>query len=55
MAPQTHDEVRQAVQERYGTIAESRGTRSCCDSSLVATLDEKAHQVGYSTIEAVKP
>jgi SAM-dependent methyltransferase len=51
MAPQTHDEVRQAVQERYSTIAETRGERSCCESSLVATLDEKAHQVGYSTEE----
>ena len=48
MAPQTHDEVRQAVQERYSTIAETRGATSCCDSSLVATLDEKAHRVGYS-------
>ena len=48
MAPQKHDEVRQAVQERYSTIAETRGATSCCDSSLVATLDEKAHQVGYA-------
>src|SRR4029434_8822892 len=48
MAPQTHDEVRQAVQARYGTIAETRGARTCCDSALVATLDEKAHQVSYA-------
>jgi arsenite methyltransferase len=48
MASQTHDEVRQAVQARYGTIAETRGARTCCDSALVATLDGKAHQVGYS-------
>ena len=51
MASQTHDEVRQAVQARYGTIAETRGATSCCDSSLVATLTEKAHQVGYSPEE----
>ena len=51
MAPQTHDEVRQAVQVRYGTIAETRGARTCCDSALVATLDEKAHQVGYAPEE----
>src|SRR5919199_5019640 len=48
MAPQKHDEVRQAVQERYSTIAETRGATSCCDSSPVATLDEKAHQMGYA-------
>jgi len=48
MTPQTHDEVRQAVQERYGAIAEARGASTCCDSSLVATLDGKAHRMGYS-------
>ena len=51
MASQAHDAVRQAVQERYSTIAETRGATTCCDGSLVATLDEKAHQVGYSTEE----
>jgi arsenite methyltransferase len=51
LAAQTHDEVRQAVQERYGAIAETRGATSCCESSLVATRDEKAHKVGYSTEE----
>lgn len=49
MALQTHDEVRQAVQERYSTIAETRGATTCCDSALVATLDEKAQQMGYSS------
>ena len=49
MASRTHDEVRQAVQDRYSTIAETRGERTCCESALVTTLDEKAHQVGYST------
>ena len=48
MASQTHDAVRQAIQARYGTIAETRGARTCCDSAFVTTLDEKAHQVGYS-------
>jgi arsenite methyltransferase len=48
MASQAHDVVRQAVQARYSTIAETRGATTCCDSALVATLDEKAHQVGYS-------
>src|SRR6266446_1873133 len=48
MAPQTHDQVRQAVQARYGTIAETRGATTCCESARVTTLDEKAHRVGYS-------
>ena len=48
---QTHDEVRQAVQARYGTIAETRGATTCCDNALVTTLDEKAHRVGYSPEE----
>jgi hypothetical protein len=51
MAPQTHDAVRQAVQARYGTIAETRGATSCCENALVVTLDEKAHKVGYSLDE----
>ena len=51
MASQAHDAVRQAVQERYSTIAETRGATTCCDGSPVVTLDEKAHQVGYSTEE----
>lgn len=47
MATLTHDEVRQAVQARYGTIAETRAPAGCCGPS-VATLDEKALQIGYS-------
>jgi SAM-dependent methyltransferase len=47
MATLTHDEVRQAVQARYGTIAETRGVTGCCGPSVV-TLDEKALQIGYS-------
>jgi arsenite methyltransferase len=49
MTSQTHDEVRQAVQARYSSIAETRG--SCCESAPLATLTEKAHQVGYSAAE----
>src|SRR4029434_9929221 len=51
MASQTHDEVRQAVQARYGTIAETRGARTWCDSALVATLHEKGDQGGYAPEE----
>lgn len=56
MATLTHDEVRQAVQQRYATIAETRGAEGCCDSTgccgpTSATLNEKAHQVGYSAEE----
>jgi hypothetical protein len=51
MASQTHDAVRQAVQARYGTIAETRGAATCCESTLGTTLDEKARQVGYSPEE----
>lgn len=47
MATLTDDAVRQAVQERYGTIAETRGTTGCCGPSVV-TLDAKAVQVGYA-------
>lgn len=48
MTTVTHDAVRQAVQERYGSIAETRGSTSCCGEMSLSTLDEKAHQVGYS-------
>ena len=50
MTTLTHDEVRQAVQARYGTIAETRGVEGCCGPS-VATLDEKALQIGYAPEE----
>ena len=48
MAILTHDTVRQAVQERYGTIAETRGSTACCGDTALLTLNEKAHKVGYS-------
>lgn len=51
MATLTHDAVRQAVQERYGTIAKTRGSAGCCGGSTFVTLNEKAHQVGYSAQE----
>jgi arsenite methyltransferase len=54
----THDEVRLAVQEHYGTIAETRGAVSCCGDSSTScgdssatTLNAKAHRMGYSTEE----
>jgi len=51
MPARTHDEVRQAVQERYSAIAEAGGANTCCESAPSATLTEKAHQIGYSTKE----
>jgi SAM-dependent methyltransferase len=51
METMQHDDVRQAVRERYGTIAETRGTTSCCGDTAIATLDEKAHVMGYSAAE----
>ena len=59
----THDEIRAAVRNRYGTIAETRGVStptdegsccgstasvSCCGSDTATTLDTKAHAYGYS-------
>jgi SAM-dependent methyltransferase len=46
-----HDDVRQAVRERYTTIAETRGATSCCGGTATATLDEKAHVMGYSAAD----
>ncbi len=51
MATLTNDEVRQAVQARYGTIAETRGASSCCSDAALLTLTEKAQKVGYSAEE----
>jgi SAM-dependent methyltransferase len=58
MSTLTHDAVRQAVQARYGSIAETRGasgccegTNVCCDSTPLSTSDARAHQVGYSPAE----
>jgi arsenite methyltransferase len=46
-----HDDVRQAVRERYSIIAETRGATSCCGGTTTATLDDKAHGMGYSAAE----
>jgi SAM-dependent methyltransferase len=58
-----HDEIRAAVRNRYGTIAETRGVSvptdegsccgstgniSCCGGESATTLDTKAHAYGYS-------
>jgi len=51
MATLNHDAVRQAVQERYGTIAETRSPGSGCCGPSTATLNEKAQRVGYSAEE----
>ena len=51
MAALSNDEVRQAVQARYGNIAQTRGGASCCSDAAVLTLSEKAHKVGYSAAE----
>lgn len=51
MATLTNDDVRQAVQTRYGTIAETRGAASCCSDAARLSLTEKAQQIGYSTEE----
>ncbi|MCZ6872151.1 MAG: arsenite methyltransferase [bacterium] len=50
----TQDNIRTAVRERYGTIAETRsnGTEqadaSCCGDVSTTTLDAKAQAYGYS-------
>jgi len=59
MSTVQHDDIRQAVRERYGAIATSRGemvgccgdeTASCCAPSA-STYDEKAQVYGYSSEE----
>lgn len=50
MSTLQHDDARQAVRERYGTIAETRGAESCCGPAT-SNLDEKAHNYGYSSEE----
>ena len=62
----THDDIRAAVRNRYGTIAETRGVSvptdegsccgsagiiSCCASDTAPTLDIKAHAYGYSAAD----
>jgi arsenite methyltransferase len=57
MPPTTHDDIRAAVRERYGTIAATRdtaveeGAPSCCSAEPAATSDAKAQQYGYSETE----
>jgi SAM-dependent methyltransferase len=59
MSTLQHDDVRQAVRERYGAIAETRGSEgSCCGPTAesccgptASTLDDKAHAYGYSPEE----
>jgi SAM-dependent methyltransferase len=51
METMQHDEVRQAVRERYGNIAETRGATSCCGGASSVTLDDKAHVMGYSAAD----
>jgi SAM-dependent methyltransferase len=63
MARTTHDDIRAAVRQRYGTIAETRAvsvpadegsccgstaSMSCCGDEAAATLDAKAQAYGYS-------
>ncbi len=53
MSTRQHDDIRQAVRERYGTIAEARGAEAeagCCGPAT-SSLDEKAHHYGYSSEE----
>ncbi len=51
------DDIREAVRQRYGSIAETRapggaGTdTACCGAPTTATLDAKAHRLGYSSDE----
>jgi SAM-dependent methyltransferase len=55
MATVSHDDVRQAVRARYGAIAATRARSdtlsSCCGSSTVSSLDEKAIGLGYSAAD----
>jgi arsenite methyltransferase len=63
MATPTHDDIRTAVRQRYGTIAETRAVSvptdedaccgstagiSCCGDAAATPLDTKAHAYGYS-------
>ncbi len=49
MSTLQHDDVRQAVRERYGTIAETRGEAASCCGPSTSTYDEKAQVYGYSS------
>jgi SAM-dependent methyltransferase len=51
MATMQHDDMRQAVRERYGAIAETRAAEASCCGPTATTLDDKAHAYGYSADE----
>ncbi len=51
MSTLQHDDIRQAVRERYGTIAETRGAEAGCCGPTTSTLDAKAQRYGYSSEE----
>jgi SAM-dependent methyltransferase len=51
MAAISHDDVRQAVRDRYGAIAETRGSEAGCCGPDGITLADKAHAYGYTTAE----
>jgi len=49
MSTLEHDDVRQAVRERYGAIAVTRGEAAGCCGPSTSTYDEKAQIYGYSS------
>jgi SAM-dependent methyltransferase len=51
MSTLPHDDVRQAVRERYGAIVETRGEAVSCCGPGTSTYDEKAQVYGYSRDE----
>ena len=51
MSTAPHDAVRQAVRERYGAIATSRGEAASCCAPGASTYDDKAQVYGYSSEE----
>ena len=48
MSTMQHDDVRQLVRQRYGSIAETRGANAGCCGPETEALDDKAHAYGYS-------
>jgi SAM-dependent methyltransferase len=51
MATMSHEDVRQAVRERYSTIVETRGSEAGCCGPAATDLADKAHAYGYSAAE----
>lgn len=49
MSTLPYDDVRQAVRERYGAIAETRGEAASCCGPSTSPYDEKAQVYGYSS------